>query len=378
MKPAIALAAGLCLSAATGIFGFWLGKSSSSPPSSAASQEPADDTSRSRAPRPAMSRVETQALAALLERESDPLKRFSIALENMEGWIAADPVSALAWLSRQPITARRNEVIRLALFQWAESDPGAAATWSNENLEGTELNNMLIRLAEQWVEVDPVSAARWFSQLPVGPSRLGPLEGMFFRWATADPSAARGFIERELPADPNTHQLLQAIHAGWAKTDPHAAVASSLAASKQFENPGIFAITLANWATVDVASSAAWLSQNVQPGPARSAAVEELAGMFAHHDPSSGLAWLDQLTPEERTPARHILAVTWAEADAASAAQWLASQPALDLDPDATSTILIGFHSRNPEAFAAWRDSLPPGPLKQQATDLSDLPEDEE
>jgi hypothetical protein len=325
-----------------------------------------------------MSRVQTQELAAHLDRETDPLKRFAFALDNLEAWVAADPVSAMGWLSRQPVTARRNEVIRLALFQWAESDPAAAATWSKENLEGIELNNMLIRLAEQWVEVDPVAAARWFSQLPAGPARLGPLEGMFFRWATADPAAARGFIERELPSDPHTPQLLQAIHAGWAKTDPHGAVASSLEASKRIQNPGIFANTLANWATVDVSASAAWLLQNVPPSPERSAAISEIAGMFAHHDPASGLTWLDQLTAEEQAPARNILAVTWAEADAPSAARWLASKPTLDLDPDATSTILVGFLSQDADAFTAWRDSLPPGPLKQKATELSNLPEDED
>jgi hypothetical protein len=325
-----------------------------------------------------MTRVQAQELAALLERETDPLQRFALALDNMEDWVAADPIGALSWLSRQPVTARRNEVIRLALFQWAESDPAAAAAWSRDHLEGIELNNMLIRLAEQWAEIDPASAARWFAQLPAGPARLGPLEGMFFRWATADPAAARGFIERELPADPNTPQILQAIHAGWAKTDPHGAVASSLEASKRIQNPELFANTLANWATVDVSASAAWLLQNVQPGPERSAAIGEIAGMFAHHDPASGLTWLDQLTPDERSPARNILAVTWAEDDAPSAARWLASQPSPDLDPDAASTILIGFLSQNEEAFTTWRDSLPPGPLKQQATELSDLPEDEE
>ncbi len=378
MKPAIALVAGLCLSAATGIFGFWLGKSSPTALSSPTSHESAQDASRPRAQRPTMSRVQTQELAAHLDRESDPLKRFAIALDNMEEWVKSDPVSAMTWLSRQPITARRNEVIRLALFQWAESDPASAAAWSNENLEGIELNNMLIRLAEQWVQADPVAAARWFAQLPTGPTRLGPLEGMFFRWANSDPAAARGFIDRELPSDPNTPQLLQAIHAGWAKTDPHGAVASSLKASKQIQNPEIFANTLANWATVDVRSSAHWLLQNVPPSPERSAAISEIAGMFAHHDPSSGLTWLDELTPDEQTPARNILAVTWAEADAPSAAQWLASQPGLELDPDATSTILIGFLSQDEEAFTTWRDALPPGPLKQKASELSDLPEDEE
>lgn len=380
MKPATALVLGLGLSITTGLFGFWLGRSSSELSLESTTEAAAGQSasSRNRPTRPALTRVQTQELTSLLDRETDPLQRFALALDNMEDWVAADPQGALSWLSRQPLTARRSDVIRLALFQWAESDPAAAAVWSRDNLEGIELNNMLIRLAENWAEVDPASAARWCAQLPAGSARLGPLEGLFFRWASADPATARGFLDRELPSDPNTPHLLKAIHAGWAKTDPQGAVASSLEASKRIQNPDLFANTLANWATIDVASSATWLLQNVPPSPERTAAISEIAGMFAHHDPSSGLTWLDKLTPEERSPARDILAVTWAEADAPSAAQWLASQPSLELDPNATSTILIGFLSQNEDAFTTWRDALPPGPLKQKATELSDLPEDEE
>lgn len=380
MKPASALVAGLCLSIATGLLGFWLGRSFSSSPTSRTADQPSLHTPGAR-PQPvksSMTRLQAQELPAQLDRQTNPLQRFSLALENMEDWVASDPLGALSWLGRQPLTSRRNEVIRLAVLQWAESDPAAAAAWSSENLEGVELNNMLIRLAEQWVEVDPASAARWFSQIPAGPARLGPLEGMFFRWASSDPTAARGFINQELPNDANTPELLQAIHAGWAKTDPQGAVASSLIASQQIQKPELFANTLANWATIDVSASAAWLLQNVSPSPERTAAISELAGMFAHHDPSSGLTWLDQLTPEERSTARNILAATWAETDAPAAARWLAAQPNLDLDPEATSTILIGFLSQNEEAFTSWLDSLPNGPLKQQAMDLSAPPEDEE
>lgn len=378
MKTATALVAGISLSLFTGVVGFWLGRSSNDTTAPAASRQTDGPASRPRAARPMMSKSQTQELVALLDSQPDPLARFAIALDNMEDWVAADPAGALAWLAAQPLTARRAEVIRLAVFQWAESDPAAAAAWSKEHLQGVELQNMLIRLAEQWVATDPLSAARWFSQLPAGPARVGPLEGMFFRWAGQDPSAARAFLERELPADPNTPHILQAIHAGWAKTDPQAACASSLAASKKSNNPGLFANTLANWATMDVAASSAWLIQNVPPGPERSASIQEMAGMFAHQDPASGLTWLDQLSPEERTKAGNTLAMTWAEADAASAARWLATPHNVDLEADTTSTILIGFLAQNEDAFTTWRDALPDGPLKQQAIELSKPPKDEE
>lgn len=378
MKPATALAVGLCLSIATGFLGYRIGRASHEVTKHLTPERPAAAASRAHMARPAMSATQAQELTALLDSQTDPLARFAIALDNMEDWVAADPAGALAWLSRQPVTARRNEVIRLAISQWAESDPASAASWSQENLKGVELHNTLIRLAEQWVASDPVAAARWFARLPDGPLRLAPIEGLFFRWASKDPTAAREFVSRELASDPHSPQILQAIHAGWAKTDPQAASASSLQASRQSHDPGLFANTLANWATIDVASSAAWLLKNVQPGPERSAAIHELAGMFAQHDPASGIVWLEQLATGERSEARNILATTWAQADAASAAKWLASLSATDLTPETTSTVLIGFLSQDAKAFTTWRDSLPNGPLKQKAAELSELPEEDE
>jgi len=375
MKPAHAILAGLCLSACTGITGYWLGISSrhQSPPEKSAATSHAP---RARPAPPPVSPDSSRDLVSRLDRETDPLRRFSIALDHMEDWVASDPASALTWLRNQPLTARRNEVIRLALIQWAAADPASAASWSKQNLQGIEHDNILIRIAEQWVTSDPATATRWFADLPPGRARSAALEGMLFRWASADPASARTFLTRDLPSDAGSPHLLQAIHAGWAKSDPPAAVSSSLATSQQTNNPGLFANTLANWATIDVASSSAWLLQNVPPGPHRTAAIGEIAGMFAQHDPSSGFTWIDKLTPQERPAARDILATTWAETDAPSAAQWLSSQPVDHLSSNATNSILTAFLAHDDNAYTQWLDSLPPGPLKETAIGISELPDE--
>ena len=374
MKPAQAILAGLCLSACTGITGYWLGISSRQPyPSEKSAATSPTPGSR---PAPPISRASSREIAARLDRETDPLRRFSIALDHMEHWVASDPATALSWLHNQPLTARRNEVIRLALSQWAEADPASAASWSKDNLQGIERDNMLIRIAEQWVTSDPPAATRWFSELPPSRARSAALEGMLFRWASADPTTARAFLTQNLSSDAASPHLLQAIHAGWAKSDPPAAASSSLTTSQQTNNPGLLANTLANWATIDVASSSAWLLQNVAPGPQRTAAIGEIAGMFAQHDPSSGLAWIDQLTPQERPSAREILANTWAETDAPSAAHWLASQPADLLGTSAINSILTAFLSHNETDFSTWKDALPPGTLKQLADETPPLPDE--
>lgn len=376
MKPIVALVSGIGIAGISGTIGYQFGKSAEL---SESLSEKAPSKSSAAAPRNSersqRSSVDLSDFGQKLDRIADPLERFSMAIDAMETWVDRHPQAAIDWLTGQPPSGRRNELIRLAISQWAETDPSAAADWTNRNLTGIDLHNALIRIAERWAQSDPASAARWFAALPEGNTRSAPLEGLFFVWANEDPKAAMRFLEWELPGEAFRMTLTQAVLAGWAKTTPTEASSVSLQTSKATNNPALFANTIANWATVDVAASSAWLLENVDSGPERTAAIAEMAGMFAHHDPGSGSQWIKRLEGKERTVAQTVLAEEWSRVNPAAAANWLSSSPVESLSDEAIAFVVNGLLTDSPMEFDAWKEKLPQGKLRDKVVELSKLPE---
>lgn len=314
-----------------------------------------------------LKKTDLAKLRSELDSETEPLKRFNLALKNMEAWVNADPEGALAWLKSQQPSGRRDEVVHRALQQYAENDPKGAAEWARQYLTGIDLNNTLIRICEQWSRSNGLEAAGWTSALPQSHARDAALEGLTFSWASQDPAAALEFIKTG-NLDPTLASILRnAAYAGWAKTDPQNAVRESLQSSRAFNDPEQFANTLANWATIDVAAAGRWLLENPLNPVEKTLAAKELAGIYANHSPEAGIAWINQLEGADKKAALGEFADSWASSNPAAAAQWAATLPAGSLDDDTVAKVLHGFLADDHAAFEKWRDSLADGPLKQQA-----------
>ncbi len=312
--------------------------------------------------------LDVAGLHAKLDAEKNPLLRFKLAMPNMEAWVQRNPVDALDWLKSQPKTERRDELIRLALNHFSENDPKGAAGWATANLSGADLNNTLIAIAENWAEQNGLEATTWFLALPPSTQRDAAVENMIFSWASNAPEAALRYL-KENPSIGDLSPVLQrAALAGWAKSDPVKAVTTSLSLSQTNNDPGLFGNTLANWATMDLQASSDWLMEQVKPGGERTAAIQELATIYAQQSPDAGITWLEKLTAgNERDAAANSFVSGWSSADAASAAKWAASQNSSALSPDAVSAVVHNFLMNDANAFQTWRATLPEGPVKQQA-----------
>jgi len=312
--------------------------------------------------------VDPAKLRARLNAEKNPLVRFKIAAEQLEAWVAKDPRDALNWLASQQPSGRRDEVIRLALKQYSETDAKGAAGWALQNLTGSDLNNTLIAIAENWAQENGSEAAAWFLALPATPERDGAIENMFFSWASNEPTAALSYLASHTGIGELTPTLRRAALAGWAKSDPQAAVAASLALSRTNNDTAQFANTLANWATMDLEGSSQWLLVNLPTGSERTEAAQELAIIFAQQSPQAGIAWLDKLSAGvERDAAASSLVAGWARSSPEEAAKWAASQMSSTLSSEAISEIAHNFLLKDAAAFQAWRIALPEGHLKSQA-----------
>ncbi len=371
MKPITQITGALAIAILCGSGGYLLGKrqSAATTPETVARDEikrpPGNISSTRTSGSPSL---DVADLRPKLDAEKNPLLRFKLAMQNMEAWVKHHPVNALDWLKSQPKTERRDELIRLALNHFSENDPKGAADWANENLSGADLNNTLIAIAENWAEQNGLEATTWFLALPPSTQRDAAVENMMFSWASNEPEAALRYL-KENPALGDLSPVLQrAALAGWAKSDPVKAVSTSLSLSRANNDPGLFGNTLANWATMDLQASSDWLMEHVKTGGERTAAVQELATIYAQQSPETGIVWLEKLNAgNERDAAASSLVAAWSRADAASAAKWAASQNSSALSPDAVSSLVHNFLMNDASAFQTWRSSLTGGPIKQEA-----------
>ncbi|MEO5917441.1 MAG: hypothetical protein ABIS50_24650 [Luteolibacter sp.] len=381
MKPITQSIGVLAIALGCGAGGYFLGKNQSNTSSSvdqAGARIHREESHPSVPGRIGAPAVDPKALRAALDAEKNPLTRFKLALQNLEGWVAKDPKDALAWLASQQASDRRDDVIRMALNQYSDIDAKGAADWAMKNLSGNDLNNTLIAIAENWARENGAEAASWFLTLPVTPERDAAMENVLFNWASNEPAAALDFLKANPGIADLAPTLRRAALAGWAKSDPVGAVTSSLELSKANNDPDQFANTVANWATMDLQSSSQWLLAKLPPGAERTAAAQELATIYAQQSPEAGVAWLDQLaTGAERDGAASALVATWSRISPAEAAKWAVSQNTGTLAPDAMAMIAQNYFMKNPNAFETWRAALPAGPMKEQASHIGGAGKDE-
>ncbi len=352
-----------------GTSGFLLGKRQALDSKQSESLNPNQDPrekSSIRQREPVSAPIDLKKLREKLDAEKNPLTRFKLALENLEEWINQNPEEALKWLASQPPTVRRDEIMRMALKQFAEKNPKGAADWATKNLAGTDLNNMLILIAGSWARENGKEAASWFQGQPATQERNAALETIFFNWASNEPAAALAFLKSNAGLDGVSPTLRKAALAGWAKSEPEAAVNTSLALSKANNDPAQFANTLANWATVDLEASSQWLLDKLPPGIERTTTVGVLATIFAQQSPQAGILWLEKLNAgEERNLFASKLIEEWSRNDPAGAMQWAGKQVSSSLAPKAVKRAGHNFIMQDTAAFQSWHATLPAGPFKE-------------
>lgn len=375
MRPLTQLGCALAIALICGGGGYWIGKSQSPGVSEPAGGVAASDP---RTKRGVVTSLDLPDLRRRLDAEKNPLVRFQLALPQLEAWVAKDPMSALDWLTGQTASRRRDELVRLALKQYSETDAKGAAEWALRNLSGGNLNNSLIAIANQWVVQNGREAVTWFLKLPVTRERNAAVENMFFTWGSNEPALALEFIRSDSSIGGLSPTLQRALLAGWAKSDPEAAVTASLESSRTRNDPGQFANTLANWATLDLDTSSNWLLANVPASEERTSAARELAAIFAQQEPEAGVAWLEKLTAgQERDYAASTLVAEWSRDAPAESAKWAASQTSSMLAAEAVGEVCRNFLRKDSVAFQAWRDALPAGLIKDQAGEVAAPPDEE-
>ena len=118
--------------------------------------------------------------------------------------------------------------------------------------------------------------------------------------------------------------------------------------------------------------------RNVDEGKGRTIAAAELGAIFAQQSPQQGVEFIGKLQAgEERDVVGNVFAAEWAAFGAEDAAKWAADQKSINLGEEAASVISMSYFRKDPDGFANWKGSLPPGNLKNAADLVVQMPEQE-
>ena len=283
-----------------------------------------------------------------------------------------DPARALVWMRENAATFREGSTtFGYAFEKVARRDFDAARKLFDELPAGDRRNQFGKELLAQLAERSPGEAKTWLETFPSG---------------TAREIAAQGYVTGLAKSDPLTAIELASKWAGGAAQDTALATAFSLLVKSSPAR----ALDALSQVKSGIARGRAFTQMVLAakdenlPGMMdylqRTAAelphfadgfnaYGRLAQGAARKDPAAALAWARTLSGENRELAMEWAAITWAEKDpeaalTASLSQGGAEAAARPLDLEIFNRCL----DRNFTATRAWVEKLPPGPVRETAT----------
>jgi len=254
---------------------------------------------------------------------SSPRLRENGVGDALEAMAEQDPKSAAAWLAAST-DAVPNQMLarryRSAIEGMADSDPQAALTFvqgldtgsmANGRIQRQGLNTIADALADQGRFSD---ALQMFSSLP--DNQRGSATGeLLSQWAQDSPTDATNYIATL--TDPNQRgQAAAQVVQSWARTDPQAAAVwaaqydQAVAQSTGQPSGDTLADAMRSWSRFDMTGPAQFLN-SLPPSPDNDSAVATFTAQARTVDPSSAMAWVNQITdPTMRDRAAGSVAVS--------------------------------------------------------------------
>lgn len=248
----------------------------------------------------------------------------------------------------------------------AVSEGPNAVTVATSLLDPRERARALHDLGAALARTDLEQALREAMNLERPQDRLDFLRGVFGVWAESDPEAALAYARRNLAAGMIQTEMISLAVNKWGATNPHDAwvwVSQNLSGPLREQ-----ALTdlMIGWTRRDPAGAAAWLASTAVTSQALYAAT---ATTWAEQDRHGALDWADRLKiPHIRSAALTAAVLESARQDPAETAQVVT--PKLESEPNAPelATVLADvWGTDDPAATARWVETLPPGPVREQA-----------
>ena len=209
----------------------------------------------------------------------------------LTAWAEADPISALAYTTKNTSSGMATETV---LSAWASSNPQAAIAWAKANHDGDDANPYMVGIIRGLAGTDPARATALLTEMPFSSERGEALQAMMPHLVQMEPADAQKWI-----ADISDERLRGGAISRYAE-----------AMAKQ-----------------DPAGTASWLMENLTETSVRS--VDDVYREWARADSVAALANFEGL-PEGEARSRALRGIVMVDApnDAQAAAALMNRYPA--------------------------------------------------
>ena len=202
---------------------------------------------------------------------ADP-RRFGIVQSILAGWAERDPVRAAVYLQDRLYEGGEGSELYFASVglvaeRWARLDLNAAAQWAMTVPGRRARRDAIHRVAAAWAAADLPGAARWAGTLPADPARGEAWQVIVASWPGSDFDGEGAWVSN-LPTGPDRDGTV-AFHAGKiAPSDPEKALLWARTINgPDLQTRSVEAI-LAGWARTDPAAARNWAAANSVQVPA--------------------------------------------------------------------------------------------------------------
>ena len=216
---------------------------------------------------------------------------------------------------------------REKIRNWAETDPAAAAAWTTGLKDGPARANALEQVAIAWADVDLAAAAQWLHSLPADHSQPHAVLAFAYEAARTDPRAALREA-RELDPTPERDQALLHAVSQWSASDDAAALAWSMQVSDPALRAQLVSSVAIAAAEASPAAAAKLTALALEPGVEQDDTAVSVVQRWGQSDPRAAADWVLQFpdTPA-RLAAMQNLASIWAGSDPAGLEKWASALP---------------------------------------------------
>lgn len=230
--------------------------------------------------------------------------------------------------------------------------------------DAAEMRKLLVR---RWAESDPAAAAKWAMQFPEGELRKVALEQVATAWADSDLTSATAWL-RDLPDGESKQVATMATAYEAGRTDPLMALELASNLSPTRERDELLTYAVSQWATDNFAAAAEWAGKISDASLRQEMLAAIAVAAAAGNAPAAATLVANTLAPgEAQARAAVAITQRWTQVAPADAAAWISQFPEIPLRTAAVENLVGLWGLNDSQAVASWVNGLPGGSLRDSA-----------
>lgn len=237
----------------------------------------------------------------------DPVKAAELASDLPYGRVYSNSVQAVAneWGDREPMAAlqwaetltageEKEDAMNSILRSFADKEPEEAKVYLTQMPEGENRSKMAGYIADKMARNEPREALVWAKSLSADLAG-DATQTAISTWASKDPRAVVDYLQttggtKELNASAGT------IAYNWARRDLETAADWSLGLEGDAQEEAVERVSR-EWLDHNTEEASIWIA-NLDAGPARDQAVQNLVSKVYRSDPEAAFAWAKTISDE--------------------------------------------------------------------------------